>query len=103
MLLQADKARSRHSTRKNENLEKSLQKADLERYKSNATPSIDKYVNTLNLSNIGSVNNVSINYQLNKDVININWTANITNKCSELIDNKCAYGIIYKITWKYTK
>lgn len=76
---------------------------DLERYKSNATPSIDKYVNTLNLSNIGTVNNVSINYQLNKDVININWTANITNKCSELIDNKCAYGIIYKITWKYTK
>ena len=57
--------------------------------------------------NIHIINDVKIAFDLMilfyKDVININWTANITNKCSELIDNKCAYGIIYKITWKYTK
>ena len=76
---------------------------DLERYKSNATTSIDKYLNEVELNNIGKVNNISLKYELNNNELKINWTANITNKCSKQIDNKCAYGIIYKITWKYTK
>lgn len=77
--------------------------SDLERYKSNATTSIDKYVNDIKINNLGTVNNVKINYQINNNIVDINWTASITSKSNELIDNKCAYGIIYKITWNYTK
>ncbi len=57
--------------------------------------------NTYNISNFGLIDNVELNrYGTDKNRA-IYWNASIKNSCKNPVNDKCEYGILYRVTWEY--
>ena len=58
--------------------------------------------NDATISNFGSVDNIDIQkYQEGENANTLYWNALVNNKCTDKINNKCSYGIVYRVIWEY--
>ena len=51
-----------------------------------------------NINNYGTIDNVEINVYSNNC---ITWNGLVQSSCKTPINNTCAYGIVYRVTWEY--
>ena len=59
-------------------------------------------LNSYNINNFGIIDNIEISkYSNGYQEKAIKWSGNSNKKCTNPINNECAYGIVYRVIWEF--